>query len=128
VGGAGVAHGCRHHGLPRLFGPEPIGARGFGRAQLPAPDVDLEGEQIEDDSPKRTVAAGPSGQGELTAAGVAKASRSGASRNLRELIRSCDPQIGARRLNSRHGLAQIVIVDDSRTHQVLKLYFLEDLE
>jgi len=43
------------------------------------------------------------------------------------LIRSCDSQIGARRLNARDGLVQIVIVDERRPDQVLKLFILEDL-
>src|SRR5262249_52966716 len=128
VGGGDITHECCRDGFAVFFSGEQVGASGFGRATQPAPDVDLKREQIEQDSPERAFAAGPSGQRELTAAGISKGRHIEARRDVRKLFRSCDPQIGARRVDPRDGLAQIVIINESGSDQLLKLFILEDLE
>ena len=48
--------------------------------------------------------------------------------NVGELVRPRDPQIGARRIHPRHGLAQIVVLHERGSDQLLQLLVLEDLE
>lgn len=45
-----------------------------------------------------------------------------------ELIGPRDAQIGARHLDSHHSIAKVVILDERRPDQFLKLLVLEDLE
>ena len=42
-----IAHQRRDHGLAVLFGVEEIGARGFGGAAQPSPDIDFKREEVE---------------------------------------------------------------------------------
>ncbi|MCG3163404.1 MAG: hypothetical protein JMDDDDMK_04810 [Acidobacteria bacterium] len=75
IGGRDVAHEGRNDGFAVLVRGEQIGARGFGSAAQPAPNVNLEREQIERDSPKGALRAG-----------IAQSCQIGASREVRELI------------------------------------------
>ena len=44
------------------------------------------------------------------------------------LIRLCDAEVGARRIDSSDGIPEIVVLDQRRSDQFLQLFVLENLE
>ena len=116
------------HGFSVPILSQQLGARRLGGAAQPAPDIELESKKVEEDGGIAALAAGSAGDGKLSAARLLTGGYIGADPEVWILIRPCDAEIGAGRIDASDGIPEIVVLGQRRSDQCLQFFIVENLE
>src|SRR6266436_7162949 len=128
IGCRDVAHERREHRLARIVRGKHLGPRRFGGAAQPAPHIDFERHQIEQDTADGAIATDTWRDRGEAVFGRAHGRDIRAGRNSGELRRPGDAERGARLVDPGHGSPEVVIRDEGSPDQGLELLVFEDVK